>query len=164
MRKVTKSKSSSIVRRKKLIKFIFRKGIEMRPYTNCIKSGKRYVTDRNYDKYIRCIRGAKSSCNLVISQKNWNKLDTERVRFFALFRQQQARRAAAIKKLFNTDKKSNRLKRLQELLKTRIRKIIIRETQNIKKLKTNKFIKVGLGISNFIDLALIDFPFFFRVF
>ena len=37
MRKVTKSKSLSTVRRKRLVKFIFREGIEIRPYTNCIK-------------------------------------------------------------------------------------------------------------------------------
>ena len=80
MRKVTKFKSLSIIRRKKLVKFIFRENTEMRPYTNYIKTGERYITDRNHDKCAGCIRNIKSSYNLVISEKNWNKLDTKRIR------------------------------------------------------------------------------------
>ena len=50
---------------------------------------------------------------------------------------------------------------LQELLKTRTRKIIAKKTQNIKELKTNKLIKARPGILNLIDLVLADFFFFF---
>ena len=68
--KITKSKSLNTVRRKRLVKFIFRENIEMRPCTNYIKTGERYIADRNHDKYIRYIRNIKSSYNLVISEKN----------------------------------------------------------------------------------------------
>ena len=49
---------------------------------------------------------------------------------------------------------------LQELLKTRTRKIIIKKIQNIKKLKANKFIKAKPGALNLIDLVLAEFFFF----
>ena len=79
IRKVTKSKSLNTARRKKLIKFIFRKNIEIRFYTNYIKTGERYIADRNYNKYTGYIRNTKPLCNLIISEKNWNKLDTEKI-------------------------------------------------------------------------------------
>ena len=82
IRKITKFKSLNTVCCKKLIKFIFRENIEIRPCTNYIKTGKRYITDRNYDKYTGYIRNTKLSCNLVISEKNWNKLNTKRIRLF----------------------------------------------------------------------------------
>ena len=82
MRKVTKSKSLNIIRRKRLVKSIFREDIEMRPYTNYIKTGKRYITDRNHDKYTKYIRNTKLSYNLVIFEENWNKLNTKRIRLF----------------------------------------------------------------------------------
>ena len=80
MRKVIKSKSLNITRRKRLVKFIFRENIEIRFYTNYIKAGKQYITDRNYDKYIKYIRNTKPLCNLIISEKNWNKLNTKKIR------------------------------------------------------------------------------------
>ena len=82
MRKVTKFKSLNIICRKRLVKFIFRENIKIRFYTNYIKAGKRYIADRNYNKYARYVRNTKSSCNLVISEKNWNKLNTEKIRLF----------------------------------------------------------------------------------
>ena len=82
MRKVTKSKSLNIARRKRLVKFIFRENIEIRPCTNYIKAGKRYIADRNHDKYTGYIRNTKSSYNLVISEKNWNKLNIKKIRLF----------------------------------------------------------------------------------
>ena len=53
MRKIIKFKSLNTVRRKRLIKFIFRKNIEIRFCTNYIKAGKRYITDRNYNKLLQ---------------------------------------------------------------------------------------------------------------
>ena len=82
MRKVTKSKSLNIICRKRLVKSIFRENIEMRFYTNYIKAGERYIADRNYNKYAGYIRNTKLLCNLVISEENWNKLNTERIRLF----------------------------------------------------------------------------------
>ena len=70
MRKVTKSKTSSTARRKNLVATILREGVEMRPYTNCIKAGERYMANRAYNKCVRCVRTAKASCDLVISQKD----------------------------------------------------------------------------------------------
>ena len=52
----------------------------MRFYINYIKAGERYVANRIYNKYAGCIRTTKASCDLVISQKNWNKLDNKKVR------------------------------------------------------------------------------------
>ena len=80
IRKITKFKSLNTARRKRLVKSIFRENIEIRPYTNYIKTGERYIADRNYNKYTGYIRNTKSSCNLVISEKNWNKLNIERIR------------------------------------------------------------------------------------
>ena len=82
MRKIIKSKSLSTVRRKRLVKSIFRENIEMRPCTNCIKTGERYIADRNHDKCARYIRNTKLSYNLVISEENWDKLNTKRIRLF----------------------------------------------------------------------------------
>ena len=70
MRKVTKSKTSSITRRKNLVAIILREGVEMRPCTNCIKAGERYVANRAYNKYAGYIRTAKASCDLIVSQKD----------------------------------------------------------------------------------------------
>ena len=82
MRKVTKSKSLNTVRRKRLVKFIFYKYTEIRPCTNYIKAGERYITDRNHDKCAKYIRNTKLSCNLVIFEKNWNKLNIKKIRLF----------------------------------------------------------------------------------
>ena len=79
MRKVTKFKYFSTARKKRLTEFISRKGTEMRPCTNCIKSGERYIANREHDKYAFCTKGAKT-CDLVIFKKNWDKLDAERKR------------------------------------------------------------------------------------
>ena len=70
IRKITKSKSLNIVCRKRLVKSIFRENIEIRLYTNYIKAGKRYIANRNYNKYTRYIRNTKSSYNLVIFEQN----------------------------------------------------------------------------------------------
>ena len=67
MRKVTKSKTSSITRRKNLVIIILREGVEIRPYTNYIKAGERYVANRVYNKYAGYIRTIKALCDLVIS-------------------------------------------------------------------------------------------------
>ena len=67
MRKVIKLKSSSTVYRKKLIKFIFRENTKIRPYLNCIRTGEKYITDRDHDKYTGCIKSVKVSYNLIIS-------------------------------------------------------------------------------------------------
>ena len=80
MRKVTKFKSLNTARRKRLIKFIFCKNIEIRFYTNYIKTRKQYITDRNYNKYTKYIRNTKLLCNLVISEENWDKLNIKRIR------------------------------------------------------------------------------------
>ena len=80
IRKVIKSKILNIIRRKNLAATIFREGVEMRFYTNYIKAGERYITNRVYNKYASCIRIAKASCDLVISQKNWDKLDNKKIR------------------------------------------------------------------------------------
>ena len=52
----------------------------MRPCTNCIKAGERYIANRAYNKCAGCVRTAKASCDLVVSQKNWDKLNNKRVR------------------------------------------------------------------------------------
>ena len=80
MRKVTKFKSLNTARRKRLIKFIFRENIKIRPCSNYIKTGERYIADRNHDKYTKYIRNTKLSCNLVISEKNWDKLNIKKIR------------------------------------------------------------------------------------
>ena len=67
MRKVTKSKTSSITRRKNLVAIILRENVEMRPCTNCIQAGERYVADRAHDKCVGCVRTTKASCDLVVS-------------------------------------------------------------------------------------------------
>ena len=74
MQKVTKSKTFSTICRKNLVTAILRKKVEIRPCTNYIKSGKRYIADRIYNKYTNCIKNTKTSYNLIISQKtgiNW---------------------------------------------------------------------------------------------
>ena len=69
MRKVIKSKYFSITRKKRLAEFILSENIEIRPCTNYIKLGKRYIADREHDKYTFYTKGAKT-CDLVISKKN----------------------------------------------------------------------------------------------
>ena len=80
MRKVSKSKPNSTLRRRNLIKIVKRIGIEIRPCTEYIKAGETCVASRKSDSYTRCLKNTRRSCDLVISQKNWNKLDTERIR------------------------------------------------------------------------------------
>ena len=79
---------------------IFRKGIEIRPCTNCIKVGKRYMADRIYNKYAGCIRITKASCDLVISQKNWNKLDNKKIRLSKAVAVKQKEITIIFKKIF----------------------------------------------------------------
>ena len=68
------------------MEFIFRENTKMRLYSNCIRTGEKYITDRDYDKCTGYIKSVKISYNLVVSQKNWDKLNTERTRFSVLFR------------------------------------------------------------------------------
>ena len=63
------------------------------------------------------------------------------------------------KKIAITLKKISRLKSLQELLKTRARKIITREIQNIKKLKTNKYRETSVAASEPVNIKFNDFTF-----
>ena len=63
------------------------------------------------------------------------------------------------KKITITLKKIFRLKSLQELLKTRTRKIITREIQNIKKLKANKYREASVIIFKPVNIELNDFIF-----
>ena len=55
---------------------------------------------------------------------------------------------------------------MQELLKTRARKIITREIQNIKKLKTNKYREASVTIFKPVNMEFNDFifpdPFFWN--
>ena len=124
----------------------------MRPCTNCIQAGERYVADRAYDKYAGYIRTAKASCDLVISQEDWNKFDNEKVRLSKAM-------AAKRKEIAVTLKEISRLKFLQELLKTRAREIIAREVQNIKELKANKRRKASAAAFKPVNMELNDFTF-----
>ena len=152
MRKVTKSKTSSTARRKNLVATILREGVEMRPCTNYIKAGERCVADRAYNKCAGCVRTAKASCDLVVSQKDWDKLDNERIRLS---------KAVAVKRkeIAVTLKKISRLKSLQELLKTRAREIITREVQNIEELEVNKYREASVTTFKPVNMELNDFVF-----
>ena len=147
-----KSKTSNTTRRKNLVTTILREGIEMRPYTNCIKAGERCVANRTYNKYAGCIRTTKASYDLVISQKDWDKLDNKKVRLSKAI-------AAKRKEITVILKKISRLESLQELLKTRTRKIIAREVQNIKELETNKRYKAFIAASKPVNIKLNNFAF-----
>ena len=70
MRKVIKSKIFGTARRRNLVTAILRKGIEIRPYTNYIKTEERYIADRIYNKYTNYVKSTKMSYNLIISQNN----------------------------------------------------------------------------------------------
>ena len=153
MRKVTKSKTSSITRRKNLVATIFREGVKIRPCTNYIKVGERYVADRIYNKYTGCIRTTKASCDLIISQKNQDKLNNKKARLSKII-------AAKRKKITVIFKKISRLKSLQELLKTRTRKIITREIQNIKELKINKYREALVVTFKSVNIKFNNFAFF----
>ena len=152
MRKVTKSKTSSITRRKNLVATIFREGVEIRPYINCIQTGERYVANRAHDKCVGCVRITKASCDLVVSQKDWNKLDNERVRLSKAVTVKRKEIAVALKKM-------SRLEFLQKLLKTCAREIIAREVQNIKELETNKCRKASAAAFKPVNIELNDFTF-----
>ena len=152
MRKVIKSKTSSTTRRKNLVATIFREGVEMRPYTNYIKAGERCVADRAYNKYADCIRTAKASCDLVVSQKNWNKLDNKRVRLLKAVTVKRKEITVILKEI-------SRLESLQELLKTRAREIIAREVQNIKELKINKYREMSVATFKPVNIKFNNFTF-----
>ena len=149
---MTKSKTSSITRRKNLVIIILREGVEIRPCTNCIQAGERYVANRAHDKYVRCVRTTKVSCDLVVSQKDWDKLDNEKIRLSKTV-------AVKRKEIAVTLKKISRLKSLQELLKTCTRKIIAKKVQNIKKLEINKYRKASAAAFKPINIKLNDFTF-----
>ena len=149
---MTKSKTSNTARRKNLVTIILRENIEIRPCTNYIKAGERCVANRTYNKYVGCIRTAKASCDLVVSLKNWNKLDNERVRLSKAVAVKRKEIAVTLKKIF-------RLKSLQELLKTRTREIIAREVQNIKKLEINKYRKASAAAFKPINIKFNNFAF-----
>ena len=131
---------------------IFRESVEMRPCTNCIKAGERYVADRAYNKYAGCVRTAKASCDLVVSQKDWDKLDNKRVRLSKAVAIKRKEIAVAFKKI-------SCLESLQELLKTRTREIITREVQNIKKLEANKHREASVAIFKPVNMEFNDFVF-----
>ena len=80
MRKIFKSKPNSTLRRRNLIKVVKRVSIEMRPCTKYIKAGETCVASRESDSCARYLENTRRSCNLVIFQKDWDKLDTERIR------------------------------------------------------------------------------------
>ena len=100
MRKVTKSKTFNTVRQKNLVAAILREKVEMRPCTNCIKSGKRCIANRTRNKYTNCIKNTKTSYNLVVSQKNWDKLNNERLRLSKAIVIKRKKAAEAFQKIF----------------------------------------------------------------
>ena len=56
----------------------------MRFNTNYIKTGKRYIVDRIYNKYTNYVKNVKTSYNLIIFLKNWNKLNNKRTRLLKI--------------------------------------------------------------------------------
>ena len=67
MRKVSKSKPNSILRRRNLIKVIKRIGIEIRSYTEYIKAGETCIVSRKFNLYIRYLENTRKLCDLVVS-------------------------------------------------------------------------------------------------
>ena len=55
-------------------------GVEIRPCTEYIKVGETCVASRESDSYIRYLKNTRRSCDFMVSQKNWDKLDTKRMR------------------------------------------------------------------------------------
>ena len=80
MRRVFKFKPNSTLRRRNFIKIVKRIGIEIRFYTEYIKTNETYVASRKSDSYTRYLENTRKSYDLVVSQKNWNKLNTKRIR------------------------------------------------------------------------------------
>ena len=52
----------------------------MRPCTEYIKAGETCIASRKSDSCTRYLENTRRSCDFVVSQKNWDKLDTERIR------------------------------------------------------------------------------------
>ena len=105
-RKVIKLKTINTARRRNLIATILRKGIEMRSYTNYIRIKKRYIVDCLYDKYTNYVKNTKTSYNLVIFQKNWDKLNNKRIRLFKIITVKRKKIVNIIKKIVAIHKKS----------------------------------------------------------
>ena len=131
---------------------ILREGVEMRPYTNYIKAGERCVADRTYNKCAGCVRTTKASCDLVVSQKDWDKFNNERVRLSKAVAVKRKEIAVALEKM-------SRLESLQELLKTRAREIIAREVQNIKELEADKYREASVAAFKPVNMELNNFIF-----
>ena len=80
MRKIFKFKPNNTLRQRNFIKVVKRINIKIRSYTEYIKISEICVVSREFDLYSRYLKNTRRSCDLMVSQKNWNKLDTERVR------------------------------------------------------------------------------------
>ena len=112
MRKVIKLKTTSTIHRKNLIAIILRKKIEIRFYTNYIRIKKRYIADYLYNKYTNYVKNTKTSYNLIISQKNWDKLNNKRIRLSKIITVKRKKIANTIKKIVIIYEEVSRLKSL----------------------------------------------------
>lgn len=131
----------------------------MRPCTNCIRTGERCVADRAHDKCANCVKNTKTSCDLVVSQEDWDKLDDERTRLSELLKRQRARRAAAVvaaaaaaKEMVDADRESSRIEKLQKLLSERASQMIAREIANIEELEADEHREASTAASEPVSL------------
>ena len=140
----------STTRRKNQYKKILEEDVKMRPCSNCIRRSTRCVAHRSSDKCAACIQSTKR-CDLLIFSEDWRRLNIERER---LRDEITKRRETISKTLFELFK----LKKKQKILRKNANAMIIRENQNLRKLKKNVFKSFDIIAINF---EFFDFELFF---
>ena len=96
----------------------------------------------------------------MVSQKNWNKLNTERIRLLKALAKSRKNFLQKQKKIIKILENISRFKALQKLFKKRTNKIITREIHNIKKLKIKKYCKASVTTFKPVDIKFNNFIFF----
>ena len=115
-------KSFNIVHRKILINKIREKKSEMRSCFQCINVNVRCIAHRSFNRCAVCIE-KNVSCDLIVIEKNWKKLNKQRnyVRFEIAKRR---------KLMFQTQRKFEKLKILEEEFRIKVFAMIARKIHN----------------------------------
>ena len=104
----------------------------MRPCTECIASGITCLASRVSPKCAECVRRA-VSCDLVVSDEDWEKLDNERARIRGELEKCRARIAQDLLEV-------SRLEELQEKIKKKAGEMVAREIHNIEELELDELL------------------------
>ena len=128
--RVTKSRSST-TRRQSLAKRLATSSETMRPCNECVARSLVCRVGPESSKCSECVTHTSRKCDLVISESEWARVQSERTRLRAEVKASMDRAQAEMARL-------SRLQKQQNILETRWEEMVRREFQNIEELEADE--------------------------